>query len=685
MKKLKVAILWHQHQPYYKYKNEFLLPWVRMHGVKDYYDIPALLYQYPNVKQTINLAPSLILQIEDYINGTVEDKIQRLTKIPADKLTIEQKNDILDNFFTLNIDNLLLPHSRFRELFEQSQNREYALTSYTSQDWLDLQVWYNLAWIGQISKKLPIAERLLQKGRDFTEDEKNLLLELHNDILSKIIPEMARLNQLGQIEISCSPMFHPILPLLINSEAALEAMPNAQLPNPIYKYPEDAKVQIMDSINYYEKLFNKKPLGMWPSEGSISEEALELIAKAGIKWAASDEGILAASLGDQYLPTYKYFPHKFQTQTSEISLFFRDHILSDKIGFVYSNWKPFDAACNFREHLFEIRNEIIKNHSEEALDYAVVPIILDGENCWEYYHENGILFLKDFFSMLGNTEELETVLFSDCLDLKTPDFLPKLQKVRAGSWINSNFSIWIGHQDDVVAWNLLSELRQLIETKKTSFSAEKLNEIMQEIYIAEGSDWFWWYGPEHNAPNKSDFDMIYRWRLAEIYNMIGETPPDDLFRPIGVKQTSSIVPPKSSISPKITGKLETHQDWKDAGIFYCNAEMSTMHQIGEIASQLYFGFDNKWIYFRIELINNLLEDEKIEFRINDIILTYQNEKLNVISNKFIDLHFAFTNYIDIAISRASLDSTLEFNLQTTSKTYKIRYPKIGSITVDIDK
>lgn len=685
MKKLKVAILWHQHQPYYKYKNEFLLPWVRMHGVKDYYDLPALLYQYPNVKQTFNLAPSLILQIEDYINDTVEDKIQRLTKIPADKLTIEQKNDILDNFFTLNINNLLLPHSRFRELFEQSQNREYALTNYTSQDWLDLQVWYNLAWIGQISKKFPVADRLLQKGRNFTEDEKYLLLEFHNDIMSKIIPEMARLNQLGQIEISCSPMFHPILPLLINSEAALEAMPNAQLPNPIYKYPEDAKAQIMDSINYYEKLFNKKPLGMWPSEGSISEEALELIAKAGIKWAASDEGILAASLGDQYLPTYKYFPHKFKTQTSEITLFFRDHTLSDKIGFVYSNWNHFDAACNFREHLFGIRNEIIKNHSEEALDYAVVPIILDGENCWEYYHENGILFLKDFFSMLGNTEELETVLFSDCLDLKTPDFLPKLQKVRAGSWINSNFSIWIGHQDDIAAWNLLSELRQLIEMKKTSFSTEKLNEIMQEIYIAEGSDWFWWYGPEHNAPNKSDFDMIYRWRLAEIYNMIGETPPDDLFRPIGVKQKNNIVPPKSSISPKITGKLETHQDWKDAGIFYCNAEMSTMHQIGEIASQLYFGFDEKWVYFRIELINNLLEDEKIEFRINDIILTYQNEKLNVTSNKFIDLHFAFTNCIDIAISRASLDSTLEFNLQTTSKTYEIRYPKIGNISVDVNK
>jgi alpha-amylase/alpha-mannosidase (GH57 family) len=303
MKKLKVAILWHQHQPYYKYKNEFLLPWVRLHGVKDYYDLPALLNEFPNVKQTFNLAPSLMVQIEDYINNVTVDRIQRLTTIKAKFLTDSEKQEILSNFFVLNYENLVKPYPRFKELYDLCQNNENVINDLKLQDWLDLQVWYNLAWIGQISRKFPFSQRLFNKGRNFTEDEKLLLLEFHNEILGKIIPEMALLKKLNQIDISCSPMHHPILPLLCDSASAKEAMPNVELPNPIYKYPEDAKAQISNGINYYSKLFNAKPSGMWPSEGSVSNETLELLAGCGIKWIASDEGVLAASLKEQYQST----------------------------------------------------------------------------------------------------------------------------------------------------------------------------------------------------------------------------------------------------------------------------------------------------------------------------------------------------------------------------------------------
>ncbi len=680
MKKLKIAILWHQHQPYYKYKNEFLLPWVRFHGIKDYYDLPALLCQYTKVKQTFNIVPSLILQIEDYINDVTYDKIQRLTRIRANELSNNDKIDILNNFFILNHDNLLFPFKRYRELFDRSKNREVALFEFTVQDWLDIQVLYNLAWIGPISKKNPLIDRLIKKGSNFTEVEKNLLLELHKKILEKIVPLMSNLKKLGQIEISCSPMFHPILPLIIDSRVALEAMPYTELPNPIYRYPEDAKDQLEMGTNYYKSLFGEKPNGMWPSEGAISNETLKLLIESGINWTATDEEVLINSIGKDYKPTFKYFPYKYELKNNEfeknkeITLFFRDHQLSDKIGFLYSKWNPFDAACDFRENLFNIRNEIIRVHSEDALDSAVVPIILDGENCWEFYPENGTYFLNEFFKMLSYTEEFETVLFSDCLHQITPSYIPKLNNIKAGSWINSNFSIWIGHKDDIKAWNILSKIRAEIDKEKSKLSSEKIKEIMQEIYIAEGSDWFWWYGPEHEAEHKADFDVIFRWRISEIYKKLGLEIPQELFNPIGNTISNNNIKPLENITPDINGDISIKTPWDKAGIFYCNTCMSTMHQIGELISSIKYGCDDKWIYFRIELINKLSGDEKIIFTINDIKLTYENFVVCVSSNKNINFKFAVKDAIDFAISRSNVSEVIYFYIKTNSASKEIRYP-----------
>ncbi len=687
MKKLKIGILWHQHQPYYKYQNEFMLPWVRLHGVKDYYDLPALLNNYPNVKQTFNLAPSLMMQIDDYINNVTFDRVQTLTRIKASELTAQNKLDIINNFFTLNYENLLYPNPRFRDLFDKCQNIENAMDNMQTQDWLDLQVWYNLAWIGWISRNSPIAKRLFQKGYGFTEEEKLILLDFHNEILAKITTEMAYLQKLRQIEISCSPMYHPILPLLIDSNSAKEAMPKVELPTPVYKYPEDAKHQIMRGIEYYEKKFNKKPAGMWPSEGSISNEALDMIAEAGIKWIACDEGVLAASMPD-YQPTYKYFPHKIQTKNGELSIFFRDHSLSDKIGFTYSNWNSYDAACNFRESLLQIRSNIIANHGEEALDYAMVPVILDGENCWEFYYDNGIHFLNDFFAMLSNTYEIETVLYSDCMNFPKPDFLPKLDSIRAGSWINANFSIWIGHDDDRKAWNMLSALRQTIAAKKAEIPQDTLAKVMEEIYIAEGSDWFWWYGPEHNAPNKRDFDTIYRWRLTEIYKILGIAPPDELSCPVSNYDTSvQFTLPAAMFTPRISGKSSTVSDWEKSGIFYCNSDMSTMHQTGEIASLVRFGFDDEWIYFRVEFLDFWEKENSVELTVENehiaFSLLHENDCTSCNSTEGAAVKFAFSDTFDIAIRRSHNLNKISFKLATATPDCKIVYPSKSNISFSL--
>ncbi len=262
MKKLKIAFLWHQHQPYYRYKDEFILPWVRMHGVKDYFDLPEILHEFPKIKQTFNFAPSLYKQIEQYLSGEFTDKIQRLTMIKANALNDDEKNEILEHFFKCRKDNMIDIHPRYRELYEQSRDRNYALTNFSPQEWLDLQIWYNLTWVGYFSSKVNHIQRLIKKDRNFNEEEKEILMEYHLEILKNIIPQMKKLEKLGQVEISVSPAYHPILPLLIDSEAAMESMPDAIMPEPVFRRKEDAERQVTDGIKSFEETFKFAPKGM---------------------------------------------------------------------------------------------------------------------------------------------------------------------------------------------------------------------------------------------------------------------------------------------------------------------------------------------------------------------------------------------------------------------------------------
>ncbi|HOK15367.1 MAG TPA: glycoside hydrolase family 57, partial [Candidatus Kapabacteria bacterium] len=213
MKPLRVAFLWHQHQPYYRWENEFILPWVRMHAVKDYYDLPCLLKSYPNLKQTFNFAPSLMLQIDEYLSGKVKDRVQILTEKSPSALTENDKKEILKQFFVINYENLIKPHKRYLELYQKKQSGE----DFSEEDFLDLQVWYNLAWVGEISKKDEKIQSLIAKNRNFTEEDKRYVLEYHQKVMAKVSPLMKELMERGQVEISCSPEYHPILPLLIDA------------------------------------------------------------------------------------------------------------------------------------------------------------------------------------------------------------------------------------------------------------------------------------------------------------------------------------------------------------------------------------------------------------------------------------------------------------------------------------
>lgn len=527
---LKIAFLWHNHQPYYAMDGKFLLPWVRFHSIKDYRDLPMLFREYPNIKHNINIVPSLFLQIQQYIQHQKIDRVQELTLIDADNLNNDEKKEILFQFLVCNEEHLIKPYNRYYELFQKSKS-ENAIEEFTPQDFRDLQVWYNLCWFGNFARKENAIANLISKERNFTEDDKSICMEYQLKIMSDILPILKEMQINSQIEISTTPFYHPIIPLLIDTNSALEAKPdNPKLEQP-FQFPQDAVLQITKAKEFYEGVFGSFPIGVWPSEGSVSNDALSLFAENQFLWAATDESILAASENTE-TGLEKYFPRKYKHQNNEITLFFRDHGLSDKIGFDYQNWNPIDAANDFIGNLYNIRNAILEKYGTDGLNAAVVPVILDGENCWEYYQNNGEDFLRQLFERLSASNELITVRFGDILNDDSRNYLQELNSIRAGSWINANFDIWIGTDIHLKAWEMLKNARTAFENNQNILPDNIKNEILNEILIAEGSDWFWWYAPYNQSENKQDFDILFRYHIQKIYELLQILVPEDVQNPI---------------------------------------------------------------------------------------------------------------------------------------------------------
>jgi alpha-amylase/alpha-mannosidase (GH57 family) len=609
-KKLGLVILWHQHQPYYKNSSGvYQMPWVRFHSTKDYLDLLLVLKEFPDIKQNFNLVPSLLLQIEDYVQNNAKDNIWELTEKPANKLQPDEKEKILDNFFLTNVNTMIKPYRRYYELYLKSkvylknEPVERQIAAFTPQDYRDLQVWYNLTWIGVESRKKAGIQKFFKKGKNFTEADKNSLLKEIKEILSQIIPLHKELWEKGQIEISTTPFYHPILPLLCDNHICQEAAPGIPVPKHHFNHTEDAEAQIENGLAHVEKIFGKRPDGMWPSEGSVSTEALEIIARKGVKWVASDEGILSKTLDKSFSHLKIYQPYCLETEKNSIHVFFRDHYLSDAIGFVYSNWSAERAVADFMERLHAIRKMLIDQHGESFLDQFVIPIILDGENCWEYYADDGKPFLRNLYQTLTENKFIQTTTFGEVLKKKVKT--DKISTIFPGSWINSNFNIWIGSEEDNKSWDLLSETRKFLveKAKEGIFSDETIQKAWERIYIAEGSDWNWWYGDEHASANDMEFDQLYREHLMDVYHLLNTDVPAILYQPIKRTYHDRFVStrPKNFIHPKIDGEPSYFFEWVGAACYdVAKSPQSSMHQVSQLMDKIYVGFDDKNLYLRLD-------------------------------------------------------------------------------------
>ncbi len=620
------------HQPFYKnlVTGETVMPWVRLHAVKDYLDMVKILQDFPDIHQTFNLVPSLIEQLENALDpDSKKDRSYELTlKKPAD-LTEQEKLFILRNFFMANWDMMIKPFPRFYDLLVKRgrhfspEEASFAAKRFTSQDFTDLQLLFNLAWIDPSFREKDVRlKELCKKGKYFSEEDKKLVMEKQLEIMREIIPTYKDMQESGNIEVSVSPFFHPILPLLCDSDIAKASCPGIMLPKIYFRHPEDAKAQIEMAVNLYTEKFGRPPRGMWPSEGSVSEQAADLIIEAGIKWIATDEEILFRSIERQKTQETLYRPYALERKQGGLSLIFRDRTLSDSIGFIYQGWSAENAGGDLIKRLHSIKEKLPKTKTP-----YLVSIILDGENAWEFYPNDGRDFLTDFYSRAANDPALKFVTISEYLDQFPPQ--EKLSRLHPGSWINANFCIWIGHEEKNKAWEYLSETRRVLKDyEKQESDPVILRKAWKEIYIAEGSDWNWWYGDDNSSANDEEFDRLFRSHLSNVYTLIGKKPPEYLSMPIKVKKAKIIREPYGFIRPVIDGKDTNYFEWLNAGLIDTSKRGGTMHQSETMIKQLYFGFDAETLYLRFDISRNQENEQKEELNL-DLLFLEKGIKISV--------------------------------------------------------
>ena len=626
-KKLSLAIYWHMHQPVYELEGTYLMPWVRLHAVKDYLDMALVLEKFPKLKLNFNIVPALLDSIIDYTENGYHDIHSELSVADTENLTDEEKAFILNNFFSSKFETMIYRSETYRNLYQKRFAKDVAdIEDFSAEELSDLMALFNLVWIDSVHyDRYPRLKELWAKQSGYTREDRIEIIGIQKQIIREIIPAYKKYIQTGRIELTTSPYYHAILPILFDVKTSIKSVSTTEgLPQAL-GMADDAKFQIRSALDRIEEVFGVRPKGIWPPELCLGPKTLNYLAKEGIEWTISDEGILSDSINFEFVRDFKgnlndpyhlLKVYNYETKDSSIDIIFRDRSIPNLINFEYAGVNSDMAAGDLYEKIKMIQNKLLVSPDDTHL----LTIASDCENCWENYQNDGRDFLDNIYTMIENDETLETVLISDYIE--TDKHKKTLKKIYSGSWIDKTFQYWIGESEKNKAWAYLKQTKDDFDAYvKTHKDDENIKYARREILIAEGSDWFWWYGEPNNSGQDFVFDYMFRERLKNVYVILGLKYPDYLDKTLITAIEMPFKYPKRSITPRMDGLVQSYDDWYNSGSI--SMLDGPVYRENKNVDKINFGCDKDNIYFRLHINKGSGEISFVD-RINQFYIYMRN-------------------------------------------------------------
>ena len=619
-KKLSIAFYWHMHQPVYQLSPEgdYIMPWVRLHAVKDYLDMVMFVDKFKRLKLNFNLVPVLLDSLIDYGENNLHDIHSRLTVKDVSALTDDDKEFVINNFFDANYHSMILPNEEYNRLYQKCQTNNNDINAFNNQEYSDLMALFNLAWFDPVHKSsYPKLKKLIKKKSGYTLQDRIDIIEIQRDIIRRIIPAYKKYVEDGKIEITTSPYYHPILPILLDVSSVKES---SDLPEDL-DMADDARLQTVMAMDRIEELFGIRPKGIWPSEQCVNSNVFDMFNSIGVEWTIADERILADSLDTEFARDFRGYMedpyHLLKTYNyKNVNIIFRDSLLPNLIGFEYPNHSPEGAANDLYDRIKVTQGKLLSSPDENHL----LVIAMDGENCWENYIEDGQTFLSALYSLIEKDPTLETVLISDYIE---KDSKKQLSKIASGSWVNRNFKLWINEPLKNLAWNYLKQVKDdfsnYINSNPNDFNIENAR---RELFICEGSDWFWWYGEPNDSGQDNIFDYIFREHLKNIYRYLGIDIPEYLDIPLlsAISKPSRF--PKGEFTPLLDGKESDDESWLNAGCI--KIPDGPVLKENKFYDKICFGYDKDFLYFRFYINEYLKMTPAVMHQANQMYIYMRN-------------------------------------------------------------
>ncbi|MCQ2738985.1 MAG: glycoside hydrolase family 57 protein [bacterium] len=627
MRNLSLAIYWHMHQPSYKVEGTYLMPWARLHAIKDYLDMILFLERFPNLKLNIDFVPTLLDTIIDYANG-FNDIHSELSISDVNSMTGEEKSFILNNFFCPKYETMLYKSENYKKLFKKRFEKDDCdISKFSAQELSDIMALFNLVWIDPIhDKRNPRLQELWDKQHNYTQEDRIEIIDLQREIIKEIIPTYKKYLAEGRIELTASSYYHAILPILCeNMKSILKTIPtDIKLPQ-TFDMKEYAFLQIKMAIDRIEEIFGIRPKGFWLPELCIDPKTVNMLAKQGISWTLADEKLLSNVLNFEFIrdfrgnlsePYHLLKTYRYSARTKDIDIIFRDRAIPNLINFEYPALNSTDASNDLYNKIKTIQSKLLTSPDENHM----LTIAMDGENCWENYVNDGNDFLESFYSLLENDNTIQTVLISDYL--KNDKRKKVLKKIPLGSGVDNSFVFWIGDPIKNKAWKYVKDAKDMIDkcshNKKNN---EKIKYAKQELMTVQGSDWFWWYGEPNNSGQDYVFDYMFREHLKNIYSILEQEIPQHLENSLINSHEIPLKRPSQNISPKMDGSSLSDYAWNNSGAV--RLLDGPIHRENKNIDKINFGCDSNNMYFRLH-INKCVPEKNLIDKISQFYIYLRN-------------------------------------------------------------